>query len=122
MTQHNRPYRFLASRSDLEALTSELEKIGIESVMRDGNCLLCAAPWLDEPITIVFESEWWPDGQCREDDRIVLKHGGSERSKIDVSLLLRNRHEKRLGGKIIGEIVARCSHITGKADRTNQKS
>ena len=122
MPQHNSPYRFLASESDLAALTIRLKGIGIESVCRKHDRLVCAVPWLSDPIAIDFQTEWWPDGDYRVDDRVTVTHAGSEQLALDVGSLLRERHETKLSNLIIDELISACSEITGKPRTPKQRS
>ena len=115
-----KPFRFLDSRSDTDALHQALEQVGLRFVDATGEKLVFQCDWLAKPVELTWTFSWWPDGVSREDASVTVAHNEKLVARFDVGSLLRQKHSKRLPEVIIDDLATACGALTGKSYRSGR--
>ena len=117
-----KPFRFLESPTDIDALRAALGRVGLRRVELEGETLVCHCDWLPGPVELVWKLSWWPDGENREDASVTVMHEGLTVARCDVDALLGQKHSRRLSSIIIDELATLCGGLTGKPHRATSSA
>jgi len=117
-----KPFRFLDSRSDTDALHRALAQVGLRFVDATEEKLVFQCDWLAKPVELTWTVSWWPDGVNREDASVTVGHNEVVVARLDISSLLRRKHSERLPEVIIDDLATACGTLTGKSYRSPRRT
>ncbi len=118
----NHPFRILEKELAIELLVAAIEDLGfqIDSHTRtdsayDDEIIELKCLWLEtRPTQINIIRAWEPDGDKYQDAFLSVEHNGNNKLKIDLELLLREKHSEPIRIKIKKKLVKALEEISGK--------
>jgi hypothetical protein len=107
----SKPFRFLENAGRIERLRSALRTSGYELRGRSDIGLTFVRAGRASPVEIVWELDWWPDGQVQQDRRITVRRGSRILADIDVAGLLRSKLSEPLAQAIVRRVALALGHV-----------